>query len=171
MADRLLVAAALPSADALARALDGARHAGYPRPEVFSPHPLAELRGDGLGRGFGWALVVALLVAGAALLVQYYAAVGAYPMNVSGKPVDAWAPLTPAAVVVGLMAAGIWALVALFRDAGLPRLHHPVFDTSRVDFGADRWYVLAIEVKESELPRFRSWLEGLGVEEIEVIRP
>jgi hypothetical protein len=171
VADRLLVVAALPSAEALARAFEAAWRAGYQRLEALSPHPVPGLPGEGLRRVFGRALVVALLVAGAAFIVQYYAAVGAYPMNVSGKPVDAWAPLTPAAAVLGLMGAGIWALVDLVRDAGLLRLHHPVFDASRVDFGDDRCYILAIEVKESELPQLRPWLEDLGAEEIQEVRP
>jgi len=171
MADRLLVVAALPSADALARAFEAAWRAGHQRLEALSPYPVAGLPGEPLHRGFGRALLVAVLVAGAAFIVQYYAAVWAYPMNVSGKPVDAWAPLTPAAGVLGLMGAGIWALVAMLRDAGLPRLHHPVFDARRVDFGDDRCYVLAIEVKESELPQLRPWLEGLGAEEIQEVRP
>jgi hypothetical protein len=90
---------------------------------------------------------------------------------VAGKPAQAWAPLVPAALVLGLMGAGIAALVSMVREAALPRLHHPVFDASRLDLGDEQCYILAIEVKESELPQLRPWLEGLGAEEIQEVRP
>jgi len=46
-----------------------------------------------------------------------------------------------------------------------------VFDASRLDLGDEQCYILAIEVKESELPQLRPWLEGLGAEEIQEVRP
>ncbi|MGA7983306.1 MAG: quinol:electron acceptor oxidoreductase subunit ActD [Chromatiaceae bacterium] len=170
MADRLLVVAALPSADALAAAFDAAWRAGHQHLEALSSHPLPALQARGVRPRYGLALAVAVLVAGLAFLIQYYAAVWAYPMDVSGKPVDAWAPLTPAAAVLGLMAGAVVALVVMLRDAGLPRLYHPVFDAGRFDLAEDECYVLALTAREAELYQLRPWLEALGAERIEEVR-
>jgi hypothetical protein len=171
MAERLLVVAALTSADALAGAFDAAWRAGHQRLEALSSHPLPGLRDPSRPRRLTGELGVGVVVAGIAFLIQYYAAAWAYPMDVAGKPAQAWAPLVPAALVLGLMGAGIAALVSMVREAALPRLHHPVFDASRLDLGDEQCYILAIEVKESELPQLRPWLEGLGAEEIQEVRP
>jgi hypothetical protein len=170
MSERLLVVAALPSPDALTQAFEAAWRAGHQHIEALSSHPVPGLRGSSRPRRLTRELGLGVLVAGIAFLIQYYAAVWAYPMDVAGKPVQAWAPLVPAALVLGLMGAGIVALVSMLRETRLPRLHHPVFGASRLDLSRDDCYCLAIETREQDLAQLRPWLEGLGAEQIEEVR-
>jgi hypothetical protein len=58
---------------------------------------------------------------------QWYLSVHDYPLNVGGRPPQAWPVFLPAAYIVGVLWAAAAALLGMLWLNGLPRLHHPVF--------------------------------------------
>lgn len=122
------------SAQALLVAVAGLRTRGYSRLEAYTPFPVEGLA-QALGASRDWT-AVAMLVAGALagagmLALQYYGAAINYPINVGGRPDASWPAFIPPAVEMTILFAALAGVVAMLAANGLPRLHHPLFDSQR----------------------------------------
>ena len=154
-------------ADALVAAASAARRAGYTRLDAYSPFPVEGLAGA-LGfreRRLPWIALAGGLVGGiGGYLLQWSLNAVDYPINVGGRPLDAW----PAFAVIsfyllslGTILATLGGMLALNR---LPRLHHPIFDAPRFErVTVDRFF-LAIERRDPrfDAERTAALLERLG---------
>ncbi|NNM71718.1 DUF3341 domain-containing protein [Enterovirga aerilata] len=116
--------------EALSRAVEATRAAGYGRLDVYAPFPMRDLARS-LGfhpRILPW---IALLAGafGAALQYgsQYWMNAVDYPLNVGGRPLHAWPAFLPATIIVAILWAGGATLIGTLLILRLPRLHHPVF--------------------------------------------
>jgi hypothetical protein len=114
----------------LTAAVRAAREAGWQCLEAYSPFPVPEAA-EALGVsaapiGFialGAGAVGAALAAGTA----WYVSVHAYPVNVGGRPLNAWPAFMPTTYLVAILWACAAALLGMLALNGLPRLHHPAF--------------------------------------------
>jgi hypothetical protein len=154
-------------ADALFVAASEVRRAGYTRIDAYSPFPVEGLAGA-LGfreRRLPWIALAGGLVGGiGGYLMQWSLNAVDYPINVGGRPLDAW----PAFAVVsfyllslGTILATLGGMLVLNR---LPRLHHPIFDAPRFErVTVDRFF-LAIERDDEHFDEERTpaLLERLG---------
>jgi hypothetical protein len=162
------------SAAALVRACARVRDAGYTRWDAHTPFPI-----HGLDRAMGlapsrlpWAVLIgALAGASGAMLLQWWVAVVAYPLVVSGKPLfsyPAFVPITFELAVLGGVLGGLLAMLHLNR---LPRHHHPLFASARFERASDDRFFISIEAADPkfDLEQTRAWLAALGAAAVETV--
>jgi hypothetical protein len=152
-------------------AAERVREAGYRRVDGYSPYPIEELSealqfhkshlpkivlgGGILGALSGWAL-------------EYWSSVIAYPLNIGGRPFNAWpAFIVPAFETTILFAAGS-AVLGMLALNGLPQPYHPVFNAPGFALATRDRFFLCVEARD---PRFdlvetRKFLESLGAGEV-----
>jgi hypothetical protein len=135
------------------RALTRLTSLGYVNPETYGPFPLTDEQANA-GHGsmplallaFGGGLV-ALLVA---YLVQWWANVASYPLNIGGRPphaAPAFIPATFESICLAATGAVFFGFRAISR---MPRLWQPIFDIEGFDRTAiDRFW---IEVRIDDSP-------------------
>lgn len=161
--------------EALTEAVRAARRAGWERIEALSPFPVPEAA-EALGVSaapvgyiaIGAGLVGAALAAGAA----YYISVHLYPVNVGGRPPNAWPVFLPNTYLVAILWACAAALVGMLVLNGLPRLNHPVFFARGIQRATEDRFFLFIS---SEDPLYapdaaRGFLRGLGPLRVSEVR-
>jgi hypothetical protein len=117
-------------AEAMTGAVRAARAAGWTRMEAYSPYPVPEAA-EALGVSaapIGY-IAVAAAVTGAALSAgaAWYISVHLYPVNVGGRPPNAWPVFLPTTYLIPILWACTAALVGMLVLNGLPRLNHPAF--------------------------------------------
>ena len=130
------------------------RQAGYERLDCFSPFPI-----HGMGRALGlrpsilpWMVLMGGIVGAAmALGGMLYINVIEYPIIVGGKPHAAIEPLIPIAFEVCVLFSAFTAVLGAFFLCGLPRLHHPLFNSTEFARTTDDGFFLAVEASD---PRF-----------------
>jgi hypothetical protein len=158
--------------DALVDAARRAREKGYVRIEGFSPFPV-----EGLSEAIGFEdraiapaiLAGAFLGALAGLGVQMWAN-AAFPLNIGGRPVQAFpafALITFELMVLGAVCAGVLAMLLLNK---LPRLHHPLFEIDGFHFATSDKFFLAILADDPRFDRAAvgRFLRGLQPVRVEV---
>ncbi|WP_338664884.1 DUF3341 domain-containing protein [Pararoseomonas sp. SCSIO 73927] len=116
--------------DALTQAVRAARAAGWQRLEAYSPYPVPEAA-EALGVSaapLGY-ITLAAGAFGAALAAgtAWYISVHLYPVNVGGRPLNAWPAFMPTTYLVAILWACAAALIGMLALNGLPRLSHPAF--------------------------------------------
>ena len=152
-----------------------AREAGYTRMDAYSPFPIEEL-----AEALGWrtrgrlprlVLVGGLAGAAAGYLLQYYASVIAYPVNVGGRPFHSWPSFIPIAFETGILFAALTAVLGMLALNGLPRPYHPVFNAPNFALATTDRFFLCIEAADSrfDLARTRQFLETLNPSEVSEI--
>ena len=117
--------------------LEAARRAyvtGYRHMDAYSPFPV-----EGLAAAIGFQrtqlpLVVLLggIIGGVGgFLLQYYAAVIDYPLNVGGRPLNSWPAFIPVTFELTILMAALFAVLGMLALNGLPMPYHPVFNVPR----------------------------------------
>lgn len=164
------------SVDALLKAVEKVRDAGYVKFDAFAPFPI-----HGLDEGMGirmsklpWFVALGGLTGTAtALLLQWYTNGFDYKFMISAKPFFGLPSVIPITFELTVLFASIGAFLGLMATNRLPELHHPVFPSGRFRERAttDAFFV-GIEAAD---PTFdanttRVFLQGLGavrVDEVE----
>lgn len=163
------------SATALVEAARQVRERGFRHLDAFTPYPVEGLDtalGLRADRGIYLMVLVVTVVSGLLVyLLQWYTAVWDYPINVGGKPYNAWPAFIPSAFVLAMLLGGLAAALLMFLRNGI-HLYHPVFNAPDFDLSArDRFY-LCIEADdpgyEAQAVRdlFQS-LDALAITEVE----
>jgi Alternative complex III, ActD subunit len=144
------------SAQALVDAAHKVRAAGYTRTDAFSPFPVHGL-GEALGatdRG------VAPIILGGALFgmlagfgLQYWINVYGYPMNIGGRPNDAWVAFIPPTFEATILCGAFAAVIGMLTLNGLPRPYHPVFNAPRFSLASQDKFFLVIEAADPKFDR------------------
>jgi hypothetical protein len=136
------------NADALVEAARLVRAAGYDRVEGYSPFPV-----QGLADAIGFhrtrmPLVVLLggLVGGVAgYLLQYWASVIHYPLNIGGRPLHSWPAFIPITFECTVLAASLAGVLGMLALNGLPRPHHPLFEVPAFQHASvDRFFLCVL---------------------------
>lgn len=168
--------AAFASPEALLKAAHRARERGYTRLDAFSPFPiegLAELVGYRGTRLPIYAFAGGVIGAVSIFLLQLYSVEIAYPINVGGRPLNAWPAFAIPAFECAILGAALVGFFGMLVTNGLPRLYHPVFNAASFSLAqGDRFYLLV----GTDDPRFdrsklRSVLKRLGATSVEDVGP
>lgn len=94
-----------------------------------------------------------------------------YPIIVGGKPAGAFAPMVPIMFELTVLLTGFGTLFGLLHLAGLPRHHHPIFESDRFASSTDDKFFISIEVKDPnfDLNKTRELLEGTSPSHLELV--
>ena len=149
------------------------RTLGFKRFEAYTPYPIKEL--DEIIPGIDpvplMVLTGGVLGALTALVMEYYVAVYEYPINVGGRPLNSWPSFIPITFELTVLFASLAAFLGTLWLAGLPLLHHPVFNLS--EFGrasSDRFFIV-VEAADPmfEEEKIRDALSLLGAIEVKEV--
>jgi len=151
-----------------------ARDAGYRRMDAYSPFPIEELH-DALGEHHS-TLPLIVLIGGivgciGGYLLQYWAASMAYPLNIGGKPLNAWPMFIPVTFECTILGAALSAVLGMLALNGLPMPYHPVFNIPRFALATRNKFFLCIEARDPQfdLEKTRGFLETLGPREVTTV--
>ncbi len=150
------------------------RDEGFSKWDAHTPFPV-----HGLEKAMGlpasplpW-LILASAVSGTigAFALEAWVSKWAYPLVISGKPLLSWPAFVPVAFEVTILLGAAAAVFGMLAINGLPRLHHPLFNSERFKAASDDRFFISIEAID---PKFddsetRDFLEGLGAHHIEVV--
>lgn len=159
------LAAEYDTPDQVMAAAEAARRSGYTRMDAYTPHPV-----EGLDEALGMKPTrLGFIVLGAGLValvlgffMQWYASVEFYPLNVGGRPLNSWPNFIVIMFEITVLVSGFTAGLVMLGLNGLPRLHHPMFNTPGFQRASRDGYYLCIEAAD---PRFdlsdtRAFLES-----------
>ena len=168
------VVAEFPDDASVLAAANQAREAGYTVMEAYSPLPVHGME-DAIGRKRS-ILPWILFLGGptgclGGFFMQYWMAAIDYPWNVGGRPTNSWPAFIPVTFELTILLSAFAAVFGMFGLNGLPRPHHPIFNTPNFDRSAIDHYFLCIEAEdpkfdETEVTRL---LEGAGPEAVHTI--
>jgi hypothetical protein len=122
--------------------------------EAYTPYPLREIEPLlGIRRSFIPRAVLAMGLVGAAsaYAVQWWCAVVAYPLNVGGRPYHSAPAFIPITFETMILFAALTAFLSPLLAAGLPRLHHPVFEVEGFESASVDGYWVAIGADDAKL--------------------
>ena len=160
--------------NALVAATYRAHYEGYRRMDAYSPFPIEELH-EALGEHHS-RLPLIVLAGGVVgclggYLLQYWSAAIAYPLNIAGKPLNAWPMFIPVTFECTILGAALAAVLGMLALNGLPQPYHPVFNVPRFALASRNRFFLCIEARDPkfELDRTRHFLETLGPLEVSTV--
>jgi hypothetical protein len=159
------------SAQLLLEAAKKVTAAGYTKTDAFSPFPI-----HGLADAIGFKeRKVATIILGGGLTglaagwgLEYWASAIAYPMNIGGRPLNAWAAFIPPAFETTILFAAFSAAIGMLALNGLPQPYHPVFNSERFSLASQTKFFLVIEAADPKfnLDATRTFLAGLRAREV-----
>lgn len=84
-----------------------------------------------------------VLVAAAALALEYFSATVDYPYNAGGRPLDSWPAFMLVPLATGILGASIAGFMRFLFETGLPRLYHPLFAADGIERATqDRFFLV-----------------------------
>ncbi len=165
--------------DTAERILQVARHVhedGYRHIDAFTPFPVEGLA-EVVGFGREWlpsiALVGGVLGGIGGFLLQYYASVIAYPLNIGGRPLNSWPSFIPITFELTVLGAALSAVLGMMVLNWLPKPYHPVFNVPRFALASRDRFFLLIRVDDPHFDRERTWqrLQELGASDVFEVEP
>jgi len=170
-----LLAEFLAPAD-LVRAAHAVHAAGYRKVDAYTPYPMEEvlealdlhhshvpklvLAGGLFGLAAGWGL-------------QYWASVVEYPMNIGGRPFNAWPVFVVPSFETTVLFAALAAVFGMLALNGFPQPYHPVFNVPTFAAATRDRFFLCVEAEDPKFDRAttRAFLQGLGAADVQEVAP
>ena len=147
------VVAEFADADEVLNAAKAAHSAGYRVMDAYSSVPVHGLD-EALGRPRS---KLPLLVFCGGVFgccvgfgMQVYFSDVYYPWNVGGRPTISWPAFIPITFECTILFSALTAVFGMFGLNGLPRPHHPIFNTPNFDRSTLDHYFLCIEAKDDK---------------------
>lgn len=171
------VLAEFDSAHDVLHAAEKVRDAGYVRWDAHTPFPVHGMdRAMGLGDSrLGWIVLgCALTGLSIAFLMMHWMNGIDYPLVIGDKPGGAPGTLpsmVPILFELTILLSAFGAVFGMLHLNGLPRHHHPLFESSRFRAASDDRFFISIDAED---PKFdvdstRALLEGAHATHVEVI--
>ncbi len=144
-----------------------ARAVGYRNLDAYTPFPIEalsealELHKSKLPR---LVLIGGVIGCLGGYLLQYWASVIEYPLNVGGRPLHSWPMFIPITFETTVLIAAFSAVLGMLALNGLPQPYHPVFNSPRFDLASRSQFFLCIEAKDPQFDalKTRDFLESLS---------
>jgi hypothetical protein len=147
---------------------------GYRMMDAYTPFPVHGLA-DAIGHK-GVRLPRYVLLGGLAgglggFLMQAYANVYNYPMNIGGRPYFAWPAYIPITFETTILGAVLTAVFGMLLLNGLPQPYHPVFNVPNFEMASRSHFFLCIESTDpqfdaAQVTRFLESLRPRAVSEV-----
>lgn len=172
--EHFAVLAEFETPQAIYKACEQVRDAGYQDWDSFTPFPVHGLdKAQGLKSSFlPWiVLCVGLTGTATAIALQYWVHTGGYPLIISGKPLAAWPAYVPIIFELSVLFSAFATVFGMLAINGLPRLNHPLFNSERFERVTDDRFFIAIESTDPKWSDQDTWafLEGLGATHVEFV--
>lgn len=143
------------------------RESGYSKYDCHSPFLIHGMdKAMGLGRSkLGWVIgASAIIGTSGALALQWWTSTINYPLVISGKPLFSFQAYVPITFALGVLLSAFTALIGMLVFNGLPRWHHPLFNSERFESASDDAFFVSVL---SEDPKFdetetKQLLEAIG---------
>jgi Alternative complex III, ActD subunit len=120
--------------------------------DIYCPTPieeLIELVPTRRGRYVTVIMVVAGLIgACVGYYYQYWDAVLGYPINVGGRPLNAWVGFVPVSWEIGALFTVYAGFFAFFYFCRLSRLYHPIFDAPDFERASQDRFFICVERRD-----------------------
>lgn len=128
--------------------LEAARRAwgsGYRSMDAFTPFAV-----EGLAEAIGFpktrvplvTLLCGLAGGAGGYFMMWYSATISYPLNVGGRPLHSWPAFIPITFELAVLCASLGTVIGMLALNGLPRPHHPIFNTPHyADRSGSRFYL------------------------------
>lgn len=147
----MILLASFVTPEALAGAIRTMRARGANVLDAYTPFPVKALeellpasdrgvRAIMLLTGFGTGLV--------AYFIEWWTAVVAFPFNSGNRPHHSWPVFVLFPFEIGILAAAVAGVIALFVKTGLPRYHDAIFECDLVARANVDAFVLAVEAPD-----------------------
>ena len=159
---KLGVMAEFVSAEELLLAVARLREMGLRKLDAYTPYPIRELEPLlDIKRSFIPKVVLAmgLLGAASAYALQWWCSAVAYPLNVGARPYHSGPAFIPITFETGILFAALTSFLLPLVLAGLPRLHHPVFEIDGFESASIDGYWVAVAADDPGLDRARAEAE------------
>jgi hypothetical protein len=160
--------------NALVAATYRAHYEGYRDMDAYSPFPIEELH-EALGAPHT-RLPLIVLIGGilgglGGYGLQYWANALEYPLNLAGKPSNAWPMFIPVTFECVILGAAFAAVLGMLGLNGLPMPYHPVFNVPRFALASRNRFFLCIEASDPkfDLEKTRRFLDALGPAEVTTV--
>lgn len=167
--------------EALIKAAEKTREAGYEEIDAYSPMPV-----EGLAEAVGFPrtrrqkilrLPLIVLCGGIAggtfgFWLQWYVNVVNFPLNIDGKPYNSWPSFIPITFELTILFGALSCVIGLIALNGLPHPYHPVFNVPRFALASTDRFFLCVESHDKKFDsektrKFLNDLEPVGVYEVE----
>jgi hypothetical protein len=133
---------------------------GYRRIDAFTPLPIDGVAEE-MNIHFSWLPAIVLIggIAGGlgGFLMQYYASVLGFPVDIGGRPLNSWPAFIPVTFEMTILFASLSAVLGMFALSGLPRPNHPVFNVPRFELASQNRLFLCIEARDPLFEREQTW--------------
>lgn len=158
----------------LLNATRAAYEAGYRRIEAYTPYPIEEVSeavSPHRGRLPLIVLFGGILGGLSGYLLQYYTQVIDYPLNIGGRPYHSWPSFVVPTFETTILGAAIAAVFGMLALNGLPRPHHPIFNTPRFELATRSHFFLLVEANDQKFNReeVAEFLKGFNPMEVSVV--
>ena len=170
------VMAEFETTEEILHAAEKAYAQGYRQMDAYTPFPV-----EGLNEVIGFhpnEMPLLVLLGGIAggvggYLLQVYAMVWSYPMNIGNRPLNSWPAFVPVTFELTILCAGIAAVFGMLALNGLPMPYHPVFNVPRFALASRSRFFLCIEAKDRlfEPEKTRQFLKSLGPKDVYDVEP
>lgn len=168
------IIAEFDSPAAILAAAEKVRDAGYRRWDVFTPFPIHGID-KVMGLKNSMVGLFSLAMGGGAFVsvigLLWFANAFDYPLMVGGKPMFSIPMSFVPAYILTIMGGSIGALVGMLALNQLPRLNHPLFDSSRFGQVSRDKFVLVIGANDEHFSAVetRKLLESIGGAHVELV--
>ena len=168
------ILAEFDSSTDLVYAAKAAYAAGYRKMDAYSPFPIEEAS-DAIG--FHTSRVPLIVLLGGLLGglsgygLQYWINVISYPLNIGGKPYNAWPAFIVPTFEMTILFAGLAGVLGMFALNGLPMPYHPLFNVDRFSAVTRDKFFLCVEAADPKFDvvdtqRFMESLKPLSISEV-----
>jgi hypothetical protein len=168
------ILAEFDSSTDLVYAARAAYAAGYRKMDAYSPFPIEEASE---AIGFHKSRVPLIVLLGGLLGglsgfgLQYWINVISYPLNIGGKPYNAWPAFIVPTFEMTILFAGLAGVFGMFALNGLPMPYHPLFNVDRFSAVTRDKFFLCVEAADPKFDvvdtqRFMESLKPLSISEV-----
>lgn len=162
------------TAQSIYHACEGVRDAGYKAWDAHTPFPVHGLDGAmGLPKSkLAWVVLCAGLTGlSVATTLQWWVHSVEYPLVISGKPLFALPAYVPIMFEITVIFSAFAAVIGMLAFNGLPRFHHPLFQSERFVRASDDRFFISIEASDAkfDLGSTTEFLKGLGASHVEIV--
>jgi hypothetical protein len=160
----------------IVKAAQAVHEAGYRKVDAYTPYPMEEvIEALDLHHSHVPKIVLAGGLAGllAGWGLQFWASVIEYPMNIGGRPFNAWPAFVVPSFETTVLFAALGAVVGMLALNGFPQPYHPVFNVESFALASRDRFFLCVEAEDPkfDLAKTRALLQGLGAAEVSEVQP